>query len=84
MDGLNLYGKYNNEPAGLLRTVKACNDDTGMESSFNKCAKINFQKGKLRTSHSVVYDAYTVARELEQDKFTNKLGLWHSICNYER
>ena len=75
MDDLKLYGKDNNELEGLLRTVKAFSDDNGMEFGLEKCAKATFQKGKVKTTNSVVLDVDTVIRELEQEQTYKYLGI---------
>lgn len=49
-----------------------------MELCIDKCANTTLQKGKLKTSHSVVLDVDTVVKEMEPEQTYKKWGPWHS------
>ncbi|XP_029652713.1 histone-lysine N-methyltransferase SETMAR-like [Octopus sinensis] len=49
-----------------LKASYIFSDDIGMEFDHGKCAKATFQKEELKTTNSVVFDADTVIKELDQ------------------
>ena len=65
MDDLRLYNKNDQEQVGELKTVKRFSDDIGMGFGLEKCAKANFEKGKLASTGNIVIDDDMKIRELD-------------------
>ena len=68
MDDLKLCGKNDYELEGLLRTVKTFSNEIGMTFGLDNCAKATFNRGKLKSTSSIVLDVDMKIRELNQEK----------------
>ena len=75
MDDLMLFAKDDNDPGGLLQTVKKFSDDSGMSFGLDKCTKATFKRGKLTRTTSVELDRNTVIKDLKQKEVHKYFGI---------
>ena len=75
MDNLKLFAKDDNDPEGLLQTVKKFSDGIGMSFGLDKCTKATFKRGKLTRTTSAELDQNTVIKDLEQEEVYKYLGV---------
>ena len=54
MDYLKVYGKSEKEIDSLVKTVKMCCKDIGMEFGVSKCATLVMKRGKRAHSDGIV------------------------------
>ena len=71
MDDLKLIAKSEEELQKEIKTVKTFSDDIHMDFLLEKCAKIEFKRGKLIYSQNFVIDINKEIQELEQGKRTS-------------
>ena len=50
-----------------VKIVKQFDDEVGMESGLEKCAKASFKKGKLTSTGKIVIDDDTEIQQLDQE-----------------
>ena len=66
VDDLKLYGTSDNQPTGLINTVKNILDDIKMEFGLDKCAKAPFKRGKKVSAERIPLNDNQVIQDLDQ------------------
>ena len=75
VDDLKLYGTSDNQPPGLINTVKNASDDTKMEFGLDKCAKASFKRGKTVAAEGIPLNDNQVIQDLDQAETYKYLGM---------
>ena len=75
MEDLKTYAKNDTQQEGLLKTIKAFNDDIFMQFGLEKCAKATIKRGKLTQTTDIRVDINTTIKELEQESAYKYLAI---------
>ena len=75
VDDLKLYGTSDNQPTGLINTVKNESHDIKMEFGLDKCAKASFKRGKKVSAEEIPLNDSQVMQDLDQDETYKYLGM---------
>ena len=75
MYDIKLYASNDSQLEGLLHTVKQFSDDINMKFRSDKCAKVTFKRGTLKSTQDIVLNRDTVIKELEAGELYKYLGV---------
>ena len=75
VDDFKLYGRNDNQPAGLIYTVKHISDDTKMEFGSDKHGKATFKRDKKVQAEGIQLNDNQVIQDLEQSETNKYLGM---------
>ncbi|KAI5751249.1 hypothetical protein M8J77_005743 [Diaphorina citri] len=76
MDDLKLYANNENNLNTLIEKVKTFSDHIGMKFGYDKCAKVNIVKGKVKERANIPDEQAPNIRELETGEVYKYLGIY--------